>query len=367
MNKIDKKNLMPLLVVGGVVLYFWLRGKGGAQPDQYCCPYGCDLCFSTAKELADHIAEAHPDQDQWCCPYPEHAGLCFPDSVSLQIHLDTAHKIYPQWCCPYEHPGEGPPCFDTEAELIAHIAAVHGSEPLAAEFLSISVKYDPIEQFNWQDVYVTVRNPNSDVSISQNIEIWGGCTGNQYVTLAALETRVITLADYVEWVGTGTVHTSSGLSVTFVSEPPAVPTYCCPYPEHAGLCFDTQAELTYHITTVHQAHPEGCDAFEQVSSDHWIIHRTGQADCDLYITYAECRLVGCNPLNPDIHYARGTYFYDAQVAQINACSDLPSFYRSISWWQDMLQWAYYFTGTPNPTQQATLDILRQYSPGTYWP
>lgn len=354
-----------IILAGAGGIYLLTRGKVEAAL-QYCCPYGCDLCFRTAKELAEHIAAAHPEVDEWCCPYPEHAGLCFPDSVSLQIHLDTAHKIYPQWCCPYEHPGEGPPCFDTEAELIAHIEAVHGSEPLAAEFLSITVKYDPIIRGERQSVYVTIRNLNSDVSISQNIEIWGGCTGNQYVTLAPLETRVVTLTDYVEWVGTGTVHTSSGLSVTFVSEEPGVPTYCCPYSGCEGLCFDTKAELTYHITTVHQSYPSGCDAFEYVGDGHWIIHRSW-GDCDLYVSASEVHNVGCNPLNPDMHIPAGTYKYDAQVAQLNACSDSPKFYRSLDWWEKNLQWAYDFTGDPNPTQQAILDILRQYSPGTYWP
>lgn len=51
-------------------------------------------------------------------------------------------------------------------------------------------------------------------------------------------------------------HSALGMFYIYANpEPPPAPTFCCPYPEHSGLCFATQQELDTHLLTSHPTLP----------------------------------------------------------------------------------------------------------------
>ena len=69
------------------------------------------------------------------------------------------------------------------------------------------------------------------------------------------------------------------------------------------------------------------DDFVQVSENEWHITKPNGETARIIITPDEIIVYSGNPLEPEMHYARGSYKYDAQMAQLNAIKD--GFYRSL--------------------------------------
>ena len=104
--------------------------------------------------------------------------------------------------------------------------------------------------------------------------------------------------------------------------------------------------------------------FNQVSDNEWEITRPNGETARVVITDTEIIVYGGNPLVPEMHLPKGTYKYDALIAQLAAIKD--GFYRPIEWWEEQTQWAYFFDPEKaNKTQQEVLDLLDKYSPKTW--
>lgn len=104
----------------------------------------------------------------------------------------------------------------------------------------------------------------------------------------------------------------------------------------------------------------------QVSPNEWHFMKAEGGYARIIIESGGVRILDGNALNPDMYFAKGTYKYDAQIAQLNALGDT---FRNIGEWEDLAQFYHFYKNREGLTQAQLDDIAlwEQFSPMTRAP